>query len=43
VTVKFAVDAEIPFSLGYAVNVIACKMVAIPTIEDRLTDHHNLE
>jgi hypothetical protein len=34
VTVKFAVDAEIPFSLGYAVNVIACKMVAIPTIED---------
>jgi hypothetical protein len=34
VTVKFAVDAVIPFSLGCAVNVITCKMVAIPTIED---------
>jgi hypothetical protein len=34
VTVKFAVDAVIPFSLGCGVNVITCKMVAIPTIED---------
>jgi hypothetical protein len=38
VTVKFAVDAVIPFSLGCAVNVITCKMVAIPTIEDE--EHH---
>jgi hypothetical protein len=38
VTVKFAVDAVIPFSLCCAVNVITCKMVAIPTIEDE--EHH---
>jgi hypothetical protein len=37
VTVKFAVDAVIPFSLGCAVNVITW-MVAIPTIEDE--EHH---